>query len=182
MNLLGIAFDENIDPADNTYPSNNFDYYSLSITRQGGPSYAVPITLALCPPALGSDPLKGTQGVGEPGTRCEEVFGCVAPAHGLKSAGLLTKIDLRIFDAVCSADPSLAAPFTPPAGFALDRGSCCTYTFELYAQDKTWSNAVAPSPVVPGSTGVGLHWLPSLPWAVEICNDLGSNAHIAQCP
>ena len=44
LNLLGIAFDELIDPLDNTYPSNNFDYYNLSITRQGGPSYIVPIT------------------------------------------------------------------------------------------------------------------------------------------
>ena len=182
LNLLGIAFDEIIDPADTTYPSNNFDYYSLSITRQGGPSYAVPITLALCPPILGPDPLKGTQVVGEPGTRCETSFGCPAPAHGAYSPGLLAKIDLRIFDAVCAADPSLVAPFSPPAGFPLDRGTCCTYTFVLYAQDKTWSNSIDPSPTVPGASGVGLHWATSLPWAVEICNDLGSNVHIAQCP
>jgi hypothetical protein len=184
MNLLGIAFDELIDPLDNTYPSNNFDYYNLSITRQGGPSYTVPITPTLCPPMFGPYPLKGTQpqGVGEPGTRCEEALGCPAPAHGVKSPGLLTKLDLRIFDVVCAADPSLTSPFTPPAGFPLNRGDCCTYTFVLFAQDKTWSNSIDPSPVIPGSSGVGLHWLTSLPWAVEICNNLGSNVQIPQCP
>ena len=184
MNLLGIAFDENIDPADNTYPSNNFDYYSLSIARQGGPSYQVPITpMSLCPAVFGPNPLIGTQGVGEPGTRCEQFFAsCPVPAHGSKSPGTLTQLDLRIFDAVCAADPSLKSPFTPPAGFPLERGDCCTYTFVLFAQDKTWSNSIDPSPVIPGSSGAGLHWGTSLPWAVEICNDLGSNVQIPQCP
>lgn len=182
MNLLGIAFDELIDPLDISYPSNNFDYYSLSVTRQGGPTYIIPITPTLCPPTFGPDSLKGTLGIGEPGTRCEQAFGCPVPAHGSKSSGLLTKLDLRIFDAVCAADPSLVSPFVPPAGFPLNRGECCTYAFVLFAQDKTWSNAIAPSPVIPGSSGVGLHWQTSLPWAVEICNDLGSNVQIPQCP
>ncbi len=172
LNLLGIAFDELIDPLDNTYPSNNFDYYNLSLTRQGGPSYIIPITPTLCPPTFGADPLKGIQMVPEPGTRCEEAFGCPAPAHGAKSPGLLTKLDLRIFDAICSADPSLTSPFIPPVGFPLNRGDCCTYTFVLYAQDKTWSNAFAG----------GFHYAYSLPWAVEICNDLGGNVQIPQCP
>jgi hypothetical protein len=110
--------------------------------------------------------------VPEPGTRCEEAFGCPAPAHGAKSPGLLTKLDLRIFDAICSADPSLTSPFTPPAGFPLNRGDCCTYTFVLFAQDKTWSNAFAG----------GYHYAYSLPWAVEVCNDLGANVQIPQCP
>ena len=35
--LLGIAYDEYIDETDLAYPSDNFDYYNLSITRQGGP-------------------------------------------------------------------------------------------------------------------------------------------------
>jgi hypothetical protein len=187
MNVLGIALDELIDPADATYPSANFDYYSLSITRQGGPSYVVPITMSLCPPIFGPDPLKGTQPVGEPGTRCEEaILGCPPPVHAAKFAALLTKLDLRIFDAVCAADPTLVAPFipplVPPPGFPLDRGDCCGYSFVLFAQDKTWSNSFAPSPVVPGSTGLGLHWLTSPPWAVEICNDLDSNRRVAQCP
>lgn len=182
MNLLGIAFDEWIEPLNSSYPSNNFDYYSLSVTRQGGPTYSIPITLTLCPATLGPDPFKGTQTVGEPGSRCEESFGCPAPAHGGKSSGLLTKLDLRIFDAVCSADPSFKAPFAPPAGFALNRGQCCTYAFDLFAQDKTWSDGFGPSPVVPGSTGLGLHWISAAPWPVEICNDLDSNAQIPQCP
>ena len=179
INMLGIAFDELIDPADNTYPSNNFDYYSLSITRQGGPTYSVPITPDCV--TLGPDPLKGTQMVGEPGSRCEEALGCPAPVHGAKFAGVLSTLDLRIFDAICSADPSMVVPFKPPTGFALDRGTCCGYTFQLFAQDKTWSDSVGPSPVTPGSTGVGLHWATSLPWAVTICNDLDPNKRVAQC-
>lgn len=121
---------------------------------------------------FGPDPLKGTQRVGEPGTRCEVGLGCPPPAFGAKFAGALTKLDLRIFDAVCAADPSLVAPFVPPAGFPLDRGQCCTYTFQLYAQDKTWSDGWAG----------GLHHAWSLPWAVEICNDLDSRERIPQCP
>ncbi len=182
MNLLGIAFDEWIEPLNSSYPSNNFDYYNLSVTRQGGPTYIIPITPTLCPATFGPDPLKGTQYVGEPGTRCEVSFGCPPPAFGAKSPGLLTKLDLRIFDAVCSADPSLKKPFVPPAGFPLNRGECCTYAFVLFAQDKTWSNSIDPSPTVPGSSGPGLHWLTSAPWPVEICNDLGSNVQIPQCP
>ena len=133
-----------IDPLDNTYPSNNFDYYSLSITRQGGPSYQVPITpMSLCPPTFGSNPLIGTQVVREPGTRCEQFLAsCPVPAHGSKSPGTLTQLDLRIFDVICAADPSLTSPFIPPVGFPLNRGDCCTYTFVLYAQDKTWSNSL----------------------------------------
>lgn len=182
MNLLGIVFDEYIDDADHSYPSNNFDYYSLSITRQGGPSYAIPITLSLCPPAFGPDQLKGTQRVGEPGTRCEVALGCPPPVFGAIMSALLSKLDLRIFDAVCAGDPSFKAPFTPPAGFALKRGQCCTYAFELFAQDKTWTNGFAPSPVTPGANGLGLHWISTPPWPVEICNDLDSSTHIAQCP
>ena len=172
MTLLGIAFDEWIEPLNSSYPSNNFDYYSLSVTRQGGPTYSIPITPTLCPAMFGADPLTGTQSVGEPGTRCEVALGCPPPAFGSKAAGPLTVLDLRIFDAVCGADPSLTPPFVPPAGFPLNRGQCCTYTFVLYAQDKTWSNGFAG----------GYHYAYSLPWAVEICNDLGSNVQIPQCP
>jgi hypothetical protein len=88
---------------------------------------------------------------------------------------------LRVFDAICSADPSMVAPFSPPAGFALDRGTCCGYTFQLFAQDKTWSDGFSPSPVTPGSTGSGLHYAYSLPWAVTICNDLDPHKRVAQC-
>jgi hypothetical protein len=182
MYLQGIAFDELIEPLNNSYPSNNFDYYNLSVTRQGGPTYIIPITQSLCPAAFGPDPLKGTQTVGEPGTRCEVSLGCPPPAFGPYSPNTLTVLDLRIFDAVCAADPSLQPPFVPPAGFPLNRGECCTYAFVLFAQDKTWSNGLDPSPTIPGSSGLGLHWATSAPWAVEVCNDLGSNVQIPQCP
>ena len=166
MGLLGIAYDEYIDPADLTYPSDNLDYYSLTITRQGGPSYAVPVTPDLV--NFHTDPLTGTidvhkgrRRVGDPGTRCEEsIAGCPPPAHPMKFSDVLTLIDLRIFDAVCVG--SLSSPFSPPAGFPLERGTCCGYTFQLYAQDRTRSD---------GGTGI-CHRRWSLPWAVCICNDL----------
>lgn len=164
INLLGIAFDEYIDETDHTSPSDNFDYYSLSITRQAGPTYSIPITPTLSPPMFGPNPLEGTQRVGDPGTRCEPLTaaaGCPAPPPPpVKFNGLLTQLDLRIFDTVCA--PSLAAPFAPPPGFALDRGTCCGYSFQLYAQDKTWDDG-----------GPGLcHRIWTPPWAVCICNDL----------
>jgi hypothetical protein len=160
--MRGIAYDEYIDEADLSYPSDNFDYYWLRITRQGGPTYQVPITPSLVPPVFGPNPLHGTSRVGEPGERCEEsIPGCM-PVNPVppKDNGLLTMLDLRVFDAVCA--PSLVAPFTPPAGFALGRGECCGYTFQLFARDKTWSD---------GWSG-GYHRQWSLPWAVCICNDL----------
>ena len=172
MDLLGIAYDESIDyndPGFNLYPNNNFDFYSLTITRQGGPTYTVPITPALSPPVLGPDPFKGTQRVGDPGERCEQdIPGCTVPPHPLKFYDLLSQIDLRIFDAVCAA--TLLPPFAPPAGFGLKRadpqqgtpGECCGYAIQLYAQDKTWSN---------GHAG-GLHHILTPAWAICICNDL----------
>lgn len=162
INLLGIAFDEYIDETDPTYPSDNFDYYSLSITRQGGPTLTVPITPNLV--SFGPDPFKGTQRVGDPGTRCEPVptvAGCPpAPLIPPRSSGLLTKLDLRVFDRNCAS--SLVAPYSVPSGFPLERGTCCGYTFQLYAQDKTWSDGFAG----------GYHRAYSSPWAVCICNDL----------
>jgi hypothetical protein len=166
--LLGIAYDEYIDETDLAYPSDNFDYYNLSITRQGGPSYSVPITPSLTPPVFGADPLLGTSRVGDPGERCEPlptIPGCpVPPPIPPKVFGTLTVLDLRVFDAVC--EPSLAPPFAPPAGFALERGTCCGYTFQLYAKDKTRSSAPIPC-----------HQAWSLPWAVCICNDLERKPH-----
>jgi hypothetical protein len=164
INLLGIAYDEYIDETDITPPSDNFDYYSLWVTRQGGPTYSIPITPNLSPPVFGPNPLQGNQRVGDPGTRCEPlpaVLNCpVPPPPPVKFFGLLTQLDLRIFDAVCVG--SLAPPFTPPAGFALDRGTCCGYSFQLYTQDKTWDDG-----------GPGLcHRVWTAPWAVCICNDL----------
>ncbi len=169
VSLLGIAYDESIDyfdPGFNVYPNDNFDFYNLSITRQGGPTYNVPITLMLPPPAMPPfvplDPIEvlmGRSRVGDPGTRCEEsIPGCPVPPHPAKFFDVLTILDLRIFDADCVG--SLVAPFAPPAGFALERGTCCGYTFQLHARDKTVSDTVF------------CHERWSLPWAVCICNDL----------
>jgi hypothetical protein len=161
--LQGIAYDEYIDETNLAYPSDNFDYYSLWITRQGGPTYSVPITPSLPPPAVWPDPLRGKSRVGDPGERCDPlptIPGCpVPPPVPPKVFGTLTMLDLRIFDDVCAA--SLAPPFAPPAGFALKRGTCCGYTFQVYAKDKTRSYSPVPC-----------HELWSLPWAVCICNDL----------
>jgi len=161
MNALGIVYDEYIINGDMAYPSDNFDFYTLYITRQGGPVYSVPITPGLAPPVFGPDPLHGTSRVGDPGTRCEQtILGCPPPLIPMKFNAVLTQLDLRIFDAGCAG--ALAGPFAPPAGFALDRGECCGYTFQLYAQDKTWSDGYAG----------GFHHAWSLPWAVCICNEL----------
>lgn len=158
--LEGVVYDEYIDEADTTYPSDNFDFYTLRITRQGGPTYVVPITPDLL--TFGPNPHRGTQRVGDPGVRCEDDIGSCSPVVPVPSAvmDVLTMIDLRIFDEKCMA--SLSAPIKPPAGFALERKSCCGYTFSLYARDKTWSD---------GWSG-GYHRKWSLPWAVCICNDL----------
>ena len=160
LDVEGIVYDEYIDEADTTYPSDNFDYYIMRITRQGGPTYAVPITPDLV--TLGPDPLRGTQRVGDPGRRCEDPIGGCTPVVPTppESSGVLTQIDLRIFDEVCAA--SLVSPFAPPPKFPLKRGTCCGFTFQIYARDKTWSN---------GWSG-GYHRRWSRPWAICICNDL----------
>ncbi len=77
-----------------------------------------------------------------------------------KLSDVLTKLDLRVFDQICAA--SLTPPVAPPAGFALQRGTCCGYSFQLFVRDKTWSDGWAG--------GFHRRWTP--PWAVCICNDL----------
>jgi len=156
---LGIAYDEYIDETDLTYPSDNFDFYTLSITRQGGPTYQVPITIAPDP----GNPTHGLLRRGQPGDRCEPLpASACGPAQLVpgQSFDVLTELDMRAFDAVCVG--SMPAASRPPAGFALERGTCCGYTFQLYAQDKTWSDGWAGA----------YHHAWSLPWAVCICNDL----------
>src|SRR5215471_10390406 len=163
VNLTGIAYDEFIDETDLTYPSDNFDFYSLSITKQTGEVLQVPITIAPDP----ANPLHGILRRGQPGFRCEPLpaggLGC-GPAELVpgQSFDVLTALDMRVFDAVCA--PSVPAPYSIPATFPLPRGSCCGYTFQLYAQDKTWSDGFAG----------GFHHAFSLPWAICICNDLPS--------
>jgi hypothetical protein len=161
VNLMGVAYDEYIDETDLIYPSDNFDFYSLWITRQGGLTLSVPITPDLV--TFGPDPLRGTSRVGDPGDRCEPLpaaMGCPPPpAPPAKFFGLLTVLDLRVFDVVCAA--SVLAPYVIPVGFPLERGTCCGYTFQLYARDKTRSSSPVPC-----------HEAWSAPWAVCICNDL----------
>jgi hypothetical protein len=161
VNLLGIAYDEYIDETDLTYPSDNFDFYTLSITKQTGEVLIVPITVAPDP----MNALHGLQRRGQPGVRCEPLpaggIGC-PPAEVVpgQSFDVLTALDMRVFDAVCA--PNVPAPYSVPATFPLPRGTCCGYTYQLYAQDKTWSDGWAG----------GFHHAWSLPWAVCICNDL----------
>ena len=165
VNLLGIAYDEYIDETDTSYPSDNFDIYSLSITRQGGPSIAVPITPDLV--SFGANPYVGTQRVGDPGTRCEPLppaGGCPPPPPPpSQMIGLLSMLDLRVFDATCAPSIPASEHYSIPAGFSLERGECCGYTFQLYARDKTRSDGGGPGQC---------HAAWSLPWAVCICNDL----------
>ena len=161
VDLLGIAYDELIVETDNTYPSANFDFYSLTITKQTGEVVQVPITVA---PNDGA--YLGFKPRGQPGFRCEPLpagGGACPPAqivHG-QAFDVLTALDMRIFDAFCA--PCVPAPYVIPPTFPLARGgACCGYTFQLYAQDKTWSDGYAG----------GFHHAYSLPWAICICNDL----------
>ena len=111
--------------------------------------------------SFGPNPFQGNHRVGDPGKRCEQtIIGCPPPPFPPHFLGLLTRLDLRIFDATCVG--SLSPPFVPPPGFALDRGQCCGYAMQLYVQDKTWSD---------GHAG-GFHRILTAPWAVCICNDL----------
>jgi len=75
---------------------------------------------------------------------------------------VLTALDMRVFDAVCSGSIPASENYSIPPGFALPRNTCCGYTFQLYAQDKTWGDGWAGA----------LHHAWSHPWAVCICNDL----------
>ena len=125
-----------------SYPSDNFDFYSLSITQAGRPDLrADPPSLA--PPDLG--PIRSTEsrGAASRATRCEPL---PAGGHGLPGAAVdpadsrsdvLTTLDLRVFDArVRSGACRLRRTPCRPASRS-KRGTCCGYTFQLYAQDKT---------------------------------------------
>lgn len=160
--LRGTAYDEYIIPKDLSYPSNNFDYYTVRITRgcAGGPAYDVPITRDMvtfdADIVTGAvDRLKGTAHVGTPAPVCP-----ADPTLGPAQHGVLTQLDMRAFDAVCAAQ--MPVPFRPPPGFALQRGECCAYSIQLYAQDKTVDD-----------TGPGIcHRKSAPPCAIIVCNDL----------
>jgi hypothetical protein len=160
-NVLGTAFDEWIEWNNPAYPSNNFDGYTLTITKNcSGPSYRVPITPDLVrwysDIVTGvEDKFKGTERVGEPGTRCP----CDPPPTQPQHHGVLTVLDLRAFDVVCAAQ--LQPPFAPPPGFALRRGECCAYTIVLSASDKTVDEV-----------GPGHCHHKTVVCAITVCNDL----------
>ena len=164
LEVLGTVYDEYIIPSDHSYPSDNFDFYTLSITKGcGGPTYQVPITPDLVhfyrDIVTGDENwAHGTAHIGLPASTAM----CPCPPQGPHAAqhGVLTLLDLRIFDAVCAAE--LEPPFAPPPGFALKRGECCGYTLQLYARDKTVDDSG------PGRC----HEKLAPPCAVCICNDL----------
>jgi len=160
--VMGTVYDEYIDPNGwpLVYPNNNFDFYTLTITRNcGGPSYSVPITrdwVHFDKDILTGqiNELKGTAHVGIPASVC-----ACDPQLGTPHQGVLAAVDMRIFDAVCVSQ--VPPKYRPLPGFALQRGECCTFTFTLYAQDKTVDD------VGPGNCHHA-----SASCCIQICNDL----------
>jgi hypothetical protein len=119
--VSGIAYDPYIDPLlPHARPNDNFDYYTVTVTKQGGPSLQIPV------PGPGGSCFYGTSRVGS----CTQ---CPGDPPGGDIFGTLTTFDLRAVDVICS--PSL--PYSVPVGFGLKRGECCVYVFEVYGQDRT---------------------------------------------
>lgn len=146
--LSGIAWDEYIDPAlPHSRPNDNFDFYWVKVSKQGGTELQIPIAWSMGTPCF-----YGTNRVGDPGTACTPCD----PANPLPTAvfGTLAQFDLRAIDPLCSA----SVGYPVPADLLLPRGECCVYVFKLRVQDRTWT----PS---------GPHWREAL-WPVRICNDL----------
>src|SRR5262245_61509351 len=119
--VSGIAYDEYIDELlPLTRPNDNFDYYVVSVEKQGGPSISIPI------PGPGGSCFYGTSRVGDPGTRC-----------GVPTVptviGTLATFDLRAVDLTCK--PFL--PYAVPDAFTIPRGECCVYIFHLAVYDRT---------------------------------------------
>ena len=121
--VAGIAYDPYIDPlAPLTRPNDNFDYYTVTVTKQGGPSLQIPI------PGPGGSCYHGTSRVGS----CTQ---CPGDPVGGDVYGTLTTFDLRAVDPKCNA----FLPYAVPSGFTLERGECCVYTFSVYARDRTFT-------------------------------------------
>lgn len=117
----GIAYDEYIDELlPLTRPNDNFDYYVVSVTKQGGPSIQIPV------PGPGGACFHGTARVGDPGTRC-------GVATGPEVLGTLALFDLRAVDLACKG----ALPYPVPDAFTIPRGECCVYNFHLTVYDRT---------------------------------------------
>lgn len=119
--VSGIAYDEYIDELlPLTRPNDNFDYYVVSVEKQGGPSIQIPI------PGPGGMCFSGTVRVGDPGTRCD------VPTVP-QVVGTLALFDLRAIDLLCKG----ALPYVVPDAFTLARGECCVYIFHLTVYDRT---------------------------------------------
>jgi|GEM_PF-1870439 len=119
--LSGLAYDEYIDETlPLTPPNDNFDYYWIKVSKQGGPEVQIPID------APAGSCFHGTKRVGEAGPRCQ------APAAA-EILGKLADFDLRTIDKACAA----AASYAVPPGFSLNRGECCVYSFRLRVFDRT---------------------------------------------
>jgi hypothetical protein len=146
--ISGIAYDEYIDELlPLTRPNDNFDYYEIKVTKQGGSQISIPI------PGPGGTCFKGFSRVGDPGVRCTPQCD---PAHPDPSAvfGTLTQFDLRAVDRTCKS----SLPYFVPDDFTIARLECCVYVFELWVYDRTIRNT-------------GLNWRHDS-WPVKICNDL----------
>lgn len=148
--LSGIAYDEYIDELlPLTRPNDNFDYYTVSVAKQGGAWVSIPIPGPGFPLAPLTPCYHGTSRVGDPGTRCNPCD----PAHPDPTAvfGTLAQFDLRWVDPICK-------PLGVPDDFVIARGECCVYLFKVYVQDRTIFSG-------------GPHWREAF-WPVRICNDL----------
>ena len=143
--VSGIAYDEYIDEMlPLSRPNDNFDYYVVSVTKQGGPSISIPI------PGPGGSCFFGMSRVGDPGTRC----GLPTVPETPEIRGLLASFDLRAIDPTCKA----FLPYVVPDAFTTPRGECCVYTFSLTVYDRT-------------ARPCGINYAYS-EWPVKICNDL----------
>ncbi len=143
--LVGIAYDEYIDETLplNQRPNDNFDHYWIRVAKQGGGEVQIPID------APDGSCFYGPRRVGAPGDRCQS-------PGGTDVFGKLADFDLRAVDAACSAATSYAGSI--PAGFTLQRGECCVYTFRMRVFDTTKFSG-------------GPHVAEAI-WPVKICNDL----------
>jgi hypothetical protein len=168
-NLMGIAYDEYIEEGNTTEPSDNFDYYTLQIKKDGSSYHDIPI---LGPGGPGTwTKGYGTSRVGEPGPvrpdgkpgRCLNA----SPPSGLIPAtqpGILAFLDFRRLDAVCNpSEPDLTLDRTivGPDGKIIRQGECCGYIIRLEVRDKS----ICPS------SPAGHHWTHD-EFPFFICNDL----------
>ena len=142
--LSGIAYDQYIDDAlPLTRPNDNFDYYQITVTKQGGAPLTIPISLGPTTPCF-----KGSERVG----KCDPCN--PVDAHAGDVYGTLAQFDLRAVDLLCKG----GLPYAVPDEFTIARGSCCVYTFDLWVYDRTVRSS-------------GLNWAHAV-WPVKICNDL----------